>query len=174
MTQSEKCEELLMHEVVRIDIMPQTALAVGVPFNLRNITSTAVTMSDTSALTDARLKAASLLSLNLTGDAMADAEMKEGGASHKPTEKREAAGIVRTHALTVAIETGMQTVKEKEKALQETDFHMVLSTYGGERWMAYGLPGTSQFTIDEQAGQSAQMTVKAVVMSMSGLIRILP
>jgi hypothetical protein len=35
------------------------------------------------------------------------------------------------------------------------------------------LPNTSQFTVDDQMGQSAQMSVKAVVMSVSGFIKII-
>jgi hypothetical protein len=39
--------------------------------------------------------------------------------------------------------------------------------------LAYALPNTSQFGVDDQMGQAAQMGVKAVVQSASGLIRIL-
>ena len=160
-----------MQDVVRIDIMPMTALKVGLPFNVQNITEAAVTMSDDAELTDIGLYTDSLLSLNLAGDATVDAEMKEG-ITHKVTEKRDVAGIVRTHTLQIPIEIGFQTVRQQQKALQQTDFHIVLTTYDGTRYLAYALPNTSQFTIDDQMGETAQMTAKVVVQSMSGFIRI--
>lgn len=171
MNSQEECQELLMQDVVRIDIMPMTALKVGVPFNVQNITEAAVTMSDDAELSDAELYIDSLLSLNLSGDSTVDAEMKEG-ITHKVTEKRDVAGIVRTHTLQIPIEIGFQTVRQQQKALQQTDFYIVLTTYDGTRYLAYALPNTSQFTIDDQMGETAQMTAKVVVQSMSGFVKI--
>lgn len=171
MTQNEECLELLMQDVVRIDIMPYTALKVNTPFNVQNITETDVTMLDGSEITDADLHLDSLLSLNLSGDDTADAEMKES-LQHKVVEKRDISGIVRTHTLQIPIESGFQVVRAKQPYLKYTDFHIVLTTYNGTRYLAYGLPNTSQFTIEEQMGQSSQMSIKVTLMSMSGFIRI--
>ena len=161
-----------MDDVVRIDIMPMTALKVGVPFNVQNITEAVVKMADDTSLTNAKLYTDSLLSLNLGSDELTDAEMGEG-VSHKVTEKRDMAGIVRTHTLQIPVELGFQAVRNKQKALQQTDFHIVLTTYDDSRYLAYALPNTCQFTIDDQMGQTVQMTAKAVVQSMSGFVRIL-
>ena len=172
MNRQEECQELLMQDVTRIDIMPQTALKVSVPFGVPNITEAAVTMSDNSALTDAKLYIDSLLSLNLSGDATVDAEMGEG-TTHKVTEKRDAAGIVRTHSLQIPVEVGFQTVRQQQKALQQTDFHIILTTYDGTRYLAYALPNTCQFVIDDQMGETVQMTAKVTAQSMSGFVRII-
>ena len=161
-----------MQDVVRIDFMPTTALKIGIPFKIPNITSVVVTMSDDSALTDAKLFAASLLSLSMSGDGPTDA-IPMDNISHKVTEKREMAGIVRTHTLQMGVDIGFQTIREKEAALHETDFDIVLTTYDGDRYLVYSLPNSGQFTIDDQMGQSAQMNVKATVQSMSGFIKIL-
>lgn len=160
-----------MQDVVRIDFMPTDAIKVGIPFNVQNITETTVTMDDDEALTDIGLYTDSLLSLNLSGDATVDAEMKEG-LSHKVTEKREVAGVVRTHTLQIPIEVGFQTIRQQQPALQQNDFHIILTTDGGERYLAYALPNTCQFSIDDQMGQQAQMNLKAVVQSMSGFVKI--
>ena len=172
MNTQEECQELLMQDVVRIDIMPTTELKVSIPLNVPNITSATVTMSDDSALTDAKLFAASLLSLGTDGGNLADAEIGDG-VSHKTTEKREAAGVVRTHTLQVPIEFGFQTIKDKEQSLQEIQFHIVLTTCNGERYLSYSLPESCQFDIDGQMGQTAKMSVRATLQSMSGLIKIL-
>jgi len=160
-----------MQEIVRIDFMPVAALKVAVPFAKRNLTEVGVTMANNDALTDARLKAASLLSLNMAGDATADAEMQEG-ASHTPTRKRELMGTVFTHTLQIPIESGFDTIRTKEAALQTADFHIVLTTYGGERYLLYEVPNTSQFSVEETTAQNTKMSIKTTVVSMSGIIRI--
>lgn len=161
-----------MQDVVRIDFMPTTALNVGIPFKVPNITSATVTMSDGTALTDAKLFAASLLSLNMSGDVTTDAIPMENIA-HKVTEKTEKAGAVRTHALQFGVDVGFQAISEKEAALQGRDFNIVLTTCDGDRYLAYALPGSCSFSVDDQKGQSAQMSVKATMQSMSGFIKIL-
>ena len=161
-----------MQDVVRIDFMPTVALKIAIPFKVPDVTSSVVTMSDNTALTDEKLFAASLLSLNLSGDGHTDA-IPMDNSTHKVTEQRSMAGIVRTHTLQIPIEVGSQTVREKEPALHAADFHIVLTTCDGTRYLAYGLLGTCQFAIDDQMGQEAQMTVRASVQSMSGLIKIL-
>lgn len=171
MTQNEQCQELLMQEVARIDFMPVTALKIAKPFAVRNITEVGVTMSDNSALTDAKLFSASLLSLNMNGDATVDAEMQEG-ASHKVTEKRELMGTVRTHTLQIPVESGFDTIRTKEASLQDTEFYVILTTCGSERYLVYGLPNTSQFAVDETTVQNTTMSIKATLVSLSGLIRI--
>lgn len=171
MNTQEECQELLMQDVVRIDIMPVETLKVNVPFNLPDVAEAVVTMADDSPLTDAGLFMESRLSMAETGTALADAEMQDG-LSHKVSEKRDSAGTIHSHTLQVPIESGFQAIRIKEGALHETDFHIVLTTAEGTRYLAYGLPNTSQFSIDDQKGQTSKMTIKATVQSMSGLIKI--
>ena len=161
-----------MQGVTRIDFMPRTALKVALSFNIPDLTEAIVTMSDDEDLTEEAMYAESLLSLNLTGGDTVDAVMEEN-ISHKVTERRELMGVLRTHTLQLLVDLGSMAVKEQLKALQHTDFHIVLSTCGGDRYLAYALPNSSQFGADDQMGQSAQMNVKAVLQSVSGLIRIL-
>lgn len=168
----EECMELLMQDVIRIDIMPVGTIKVSVPYNVPNLSEAQVTMANGTALTDAKLFIDSLLSLNMGSDAQADAEMQEG-LTHKADERRDIAGIIHTHTLQVPIESGFQTIRNKENALQQTDFHIVLTTAGGTRYLAYELPNTCQFAIDEQMGQTAKMNIKAAVQSMSGFIKII-
>ena len=163
-----------MQEVVRIDFMPVAALKVAVPFQIRDLTQVGVKVYNGSAeleVNDENLFAYSLLSLNMAGDATVDAEMQEG-AKHSVAEKRELMGVVRTHTLQIPIESGFDTIREKEAALQTADFHVVLTTYGGERYLLFELPNTSQFAVDEATAQNTTMSIKATVVSMSGPIRI--
>ena len=166
-----ECQELLMADVIRIDIMPTEALKVSIPYNVPNIAEAQVTMANGSELTNARLFADSLLSLNLAGDALADAEM-QAGFTYKPTPKRSSAGVVYTHSPQVPIESGFQTIRAKERALQDSEFHIVFTTVSGDRYLVYGVTNTCQFSIDDQIGESAKMTIKPTVQSMSGFVKI--
>lgn len=160
-----------MRDIVRIDFMPQEELKVGVPFNVPNITEVSVSMINNDSLTDARLKAKSLLSLSLSGDDTVDAEMQS--VSNKESEKREKQGVMRTHTLQIPIESGFDTIRAKEPSLLEKDFCLVLKDAGENRYLIYSIPGGSLFATEAQEGQSASMTVKATIQSYSGIIKIM-
>lgn len=166
-----QCQEVFMQDIVRIDLMPTSELAVAIPSNVGNLTQVSATLANNVAITDARLKAKSLLSLNLTGDDTVDAEM-QNTISHKVSEKRETAGVIRTHTLQVPIEAGFEEIREKEAPLLEQDFYILLKDISGTRYLAYSLPGSCKFAVDDQKGQTSAMTVKATVESLSGFIKI--
>lgn len=164
----ENCLELIMQDVVRIDFVPVAGTTTAIPFSVANIS----TMQAPSPM------AASLLTLGLAWDYLDGQTQRQADAiiaeapSHKVSESREAAGIIRTHSLQVPILQGFQTIRSKESALQNAEFYVILTTLSGVRYMAYTLPNTSQFAIDDQMGESATMTVKVTLRSLSGLIRL--
>ena len=160
-----------MQDIVRIDLMPTNELVVAIPSNVSNLTQVSVTLANNVAITDARLKAKSLLSLNLTGDDTVDAEMQPA-ISHKVSEKRETAGVVRTHTLQVQIEAGFEEIRSKEEPLLEQDFYILLKDISDIRYLVYSLTGSCKFAIDDQKGQTSVMTLKATVESLSGFIKI--
>jgi hypothetical protein len=170
--QENQCQELFMRDIVRIDFMPPEELKVGVPFNVPNITQVSVSMINNDSLTDARLKAKSLLSLSLSGDDTADAEMQPV-LSNKESDKRETQGVMRTHALQIPIESGFDTIRAKKPSLLERDFCLVLKDAGENRYLIYSIPGGSLFATEAQEGQGASMTVKATIQSYSGIIKIM-
>jgi hypothetical protein len=169
--QENQCQELFMRDIVRIDFMPPEELKVGVPFNVPNITQVSVSMINNDSLTDARLKAKSLLSLSLSGDDTVDAEMQS--VSNKESEKRETQGVMRTHTLQIPIESGFDTIRAKKPSLLERDFCLVLKDAGENRYLIYSIPGGSLFATEAQEGQGASMTVKATIQSYSDIIKIM-
>lgn len=172
MTQEELCQELIDADVVRIDIIPSTGSVFPIPFAVQNISEMKGHYPNLSPLPSGSASFASaLLTVTMMWSDNADAVMKSG-MSHKVTSAREANGIVRTHAAQVSIERGFQSLRTKENTLQCVDFHIVLTTYDGTQYMAYGLPNSSQFALEEQDGDGLTMTAKITVKSMSGLIRL--
>ena len=172
MTQEELCQELIDADVVRIDIIPASGSTMPIPFAVHNISQMRGRYPNPSPLPSGSASFASaLLTVAQTWGDGVDATMKSS-MTHKVTPARDAMGIVRTHVAQVPIERGFQSVRTKEDALQGVDFHIVLTTYDGTQYMAYGLPNSSQFALEEQDGESLTMTVKMTVKSMSGLIRL--
>lgn len=167
-----QCQEVFMQEIVRIDFMPTNELVVSIPSGVPNLTQASVTLANSVAITDDGLKDKSFLSLNLTGDSTVDAEMQPS-LTHKVTEKRETAGVVRTHTLQVPIEAGFEAVREKESPLLDQDFYILLKDMEDNRYLVYSLPGSCKFAFDDQKGQTSTMTLKVTVESLSGLIKIL-
>ena len=158
MTQEEICQELMMADVIKIQLIPQTGTSMSVPFQIPNI----ATMGGTLA--------SAIITLALTEDDGTDATFNQQGSSIKVSEQREQAGIIRTHALQAQIKKGFKTIRAKEAALQGKDLHAVFTTAGGQRYMSYGLPNTTQFSLDETMGQNGTLTLKLQLKSMSGLI----
>lgn len=150
-----------MQDVVRIDFVRQSSWTLPVPFSVSHLSELRAGIYPSSAV---------LLSVGLDIDR--DALMQQN-PTNKISEERVPSGVLHTHTLQIPVERGFQTIREAEKSLQENDFYVVLYTYAGTRFLLYSLPNTCQFSIEEQQGQSATMTVKTTVKSMSGAIRLL-
>lgn len=172
MTQEELCQELVDANVVRVDIIPANGSTFPIPFAVQNIASMSGQYPTPSPLPAGWASfATALLTMALTHKDGVDATMQEG-VSHKSASSRETCGIVRTHTLQVPVDNGFQTLRQKEASLQNVDFHILLTTYDGTQYLAYGLPNSSQFALEETQGDSPVMTVKVSVKSMSGFIQL--
>ena len=157
---------------MRIDIIPANGSAFVIPFAVSNLAEMKGKYPNPSPLpTGYASFGTALLSVALTYSDGIDATM-QSGVSHKYSSAREAAGIVRTHTTQMPIDKGFQTLRTKEASLQGVDFHVLLTTYDGTQYLAYGLPNSSQFALEEQDGSGLTMTAKVTVKSMSGLIKL--
>lgn len=154
----ELCQELSDLDIVKVQLIPHTGTQMSVPFQIPDIATLGGTLA-TAAIT-----------LMLTDDGTPDAIFSGQNSTIKVTAAREAAGLVRTHALTAQITRGFDTVRSKEAILQGNDYHLLLTNAAGQRYFSYGLPNTTQLSIDEQMGSSSQLTFKLQLKSMSGLI----
>ena len=169
MTTEELCQELMMADVVRVDFIPKEGTTVPVPFSIPDQSQMKGAYPTPQNPPEGSVRfAAALLTLGVTYYNNIDAVFKSGG-SLKVTSARDAAGIIRTHTLQMPVDRGFQSIRA---VLQGIDFYMVLTTYSGAQYFIYTLPNTSQFSLEEQMGESGTLTVKATVKSMSGVIRL--
>lgn len=145
--------------MVRIDVVPQSLCSFVVPFQVPDIISMTGIIGQP------------VLTINYVGDEEATGMMDQE-PKLKVTDKIQPAGRVRQHEVQAAVTDGLEGVRSAVAALQGVDFNILLTTADGERYLCYALPNTAQITLQEQMSATADLTVKAVVQSMSGPIRL--
>lgn len=172
MYETELCREIFEDDVVRVDLIPALGTALPVPFNVPGVSqmhghypNPTVIPANWADFADA------LLTMAINNDSDVDALVKSG-STHKVTMAREMGGVMATHTAQIAILQGFQNVRDKAQQLQGIDFHILLTTYDGTQYLAYALPNSCQFAIEETAGESGSLTVKATVKSYSSLVKL--
>lgn len=163
----QNCSEQILEDVVRVDLVKASLCDLPIPFNIKVQEMAGTKVVDGQTVD--RIGAASL-SLAYSVQDGDDGEI-DSTPVLKQSEKRQTAGIVVTHDLQVPVTAGFQATRTAVAEMQEEDFHVVLTTGEGERYLCYALPNTSQVALDEQ-GVNQQMTVKITVQSVSHVVRL--
>ena len=63
-------------------------------------------------------------------------------------------------------------VRQAQLTIEGADFHVVLQTADGTRFLLYSLPNTARATVEEQFAQEQKQTVKVSMQSMSNMIKL--
>lgn len=163
----QNCNEQILDDVVRVDVVLASLCDLPVPFNVR-LTEMASTKVVEGQTVD-RIGAPGLsIAYNVQdGD---DGEM-ESAPTLKQTDKQQAAGIVVAHDLQVPVTAGFEATRVAVEGLQTRHFHVVLTTQDGTRYLLYSLPNTSLLLLDEQ-DLNQKATVKLTLQSMSHVVRL--
>lgn len=167
---TQNCNEQLLDDVVRIDLVPASECQLPVPMQVSGLVEMTVPgMSQWQPQQAIAALGAARLSLSYSVEDGDDGEL-DTPPTLKQQEKRVAAGIVVSHDLQVPLTFGFQATREAVALVQRSgDFHAVLTTQGGDRYLLYSLPNTSAVTLDEQ-GLNQQATCKIALQSMSHVI----
>ena len=163
----QNCNEQILDDVVRVDVVLASLCDLPVPFNVR-LTEMVCTKVVEGQTVD-RIGAPGLsIAYNVQdGD---DGEM-ESAPTLKQTDKQQAAGIVVAHDLQVPVTAGFEATRVAVEGLQTRHFHVVLTTQDGTRYLLYSLPNTSLLLLDEQ-DLNQKATVKLTLQSMSHVVRL--
>ena len=163
----QNCNEQLLDDVVRVDLVLASECKLVVPFQVAMIEMDGTYTE--GGVTKDRIGAAGLsLAYNVQdGD---DGEI-DSAPVLKQTDKQVAAGIVVTHDLQVPVTAGFEATRIAVEGLQTRHFHVVLTTQDGVRYLLYSLPNTSLLLLDEQ-DVNRTATVKVTLQSMSHVIRL--
>lgn len=155
---SPHCKELILDDVVRIDIYPDTELTTAVPRTLPYV----VSIADMAVGTP-------LLTLALSDP---DALEYDTAPTVKLTEKTDSNGRTFAHDLSVSLKGDIYNVREAERALGSADCAVVYTLDDGRRLCSLPLPNTASLTLEQNLGSSATSTLKVQLTSMSALVQI--
>ena len=165
----QNCNEQLLDDVIRVDLVLASTCDIEVPFQVSGITVTMGTKVVDQQTVDR-------IGPSVLGLALDTKDSDQGEIASVPslkqTDKIVAAGIVVNHDLQVPISAGFQEVRAALPSLQHKDVYAVLTTADGTRYLLYSVPGSSSVLMDEQdVNQSA--TLKVAMQSMSHIIKLI-
>lgn len=158
----ENCQELILDDVIRIDIYKQSVVTFSVPFNVPAVTEMTCTVAS---------GASPELSINLSETDYSDVVM-EPAPKLQVTEKREAAGLVRSHVIEAIVTSGFKTAQAAVDHLIYNDIVAVVTTYDGTRYAVNPFPNTSTIFMSDNRQQTHTMTVRYAAQSFSGLVKL--
>lgn len=165
----QNCNEQFLDDVIRIDIVPASRCDIAVPFQ-EPVTETDGTKTVGADIIDRIGEPALTVAYNIDADEEATGQAEnDEPASLSQDDKYRTAGVVVAHTLKVPVIAGFESVRAGVNALHGIDFHIVLHTADGSRYLCYGLPGSCDIRIQE-AGTLTSMTVNATLQSMSHVI----
>ncbi len=166
----QNCKEQVLKDVVRVMLVPASVCEMAVPFMVPGITSMAGTKTVDNTTTD-RIGAAALtlaLAPSEAVDSTDDAEMDDSPVL-KQQDSRGTSGIAVKHELSIGIRDGFDAVASAINSLSYIDFHVVLITDDGAKYLLYSVPNGSQASFSE-TGIGQEGTLKIEVESCSHVI----
>lgn len=161
------CREKILDDVVRIDLVLASECEFPVPVQVV-LMEMAGTMVANGGTVD-RVGAASLSVAYNVQDG--DDGLMEGAPKLTRTPKTTAAGLVNTLTLEVPIAGGFEATRQAAEMLHRRDFHVVLTTADGTRYLLYSLPGSCECLL-KGTDINQQDTLTASMQSMSQMIRL--
>lgn len=159
------CNEQFLNEVIHIELVPSANCSLTIPFNVGELTD----MPGMNGTTDRIGTPSMVIDVN---EVEGCAGILDSAPTLKTTEKPQAAGYLRQHDLSIPIMADYEEVRKARASLNGVDFHVILKTAAGTRFLLYALPNTSQVSVEDQFGGDAKQTVKVSLQSMSAMIRL--
>ena len=167
----QNCNEQLLDDVVRIDLVLAASCHFAVPFQVSLTEMAVANLSEwTPQSTDHAVIGQALLSVAYNVQDGDDGEM-DSAPSLRQNDKQAADGITVSHDLQIPVTAGFEETKTAVQGLQTRHFHVILTTQDGTRYLLYSLPCTSLLLLDEQ-DVNQKATVKVTLQSKSHVIRL--
>lgn len=163
------CEELFLNEICHVELVPAAACDLAVPFSVSELTQTVGTKQVGGETVDRIGTPVMVIDVSDNADYQG---VLDSAPTLKTTEKPQAAGYLRQHDLSVPTRGDYEKVREARGRLAGVDFHVVLRTLAGTRFLLYSLPNSSVVSVEDQFGSDSKQTVKVSLQSMSNMIRL--
>lgn len=176
---NQSCEEQILYDIVRVDLVPAEECDLLLPFQVA-ATETPGTKTVDGTVIDRIGKPVLTISLSSPEPYITDSsEMADEGnmfgTEKSPTldqkESRQIGGSITTHTLSAVITDDLERLRDVVYGLRGRDIHIVLYTEGGERYLCQSLPNTSKVVLTESKVLYAA-TLQVEVVSSSHVIHL--
>ena len=164
------CDELFLNEVCHVELVPAANCNLAVPANADPQTEMPGTYTDGGVTKDRIGQAVMVIDVN---DVENYAGVLDSAPSLKTSMKTQTAGYLRQHDLTIPTRGDYMKVRKAGNSLLGVDFHVVLRTLAGTRFLLYSLPNSSTVSVEDQFGSDSKQTVKVSLQSMSNMIKLI-
>lgn len=164
-----ECNELFLNEVVRVELVPADECDMPVPVNADPQTEMDGTKTEGGMTIDRIGKASMVIDINSSDEYTG---VLDSAPLLKTTLKMQPAGYLRQHDLTIPTRGDYVRIRKAGNGLLGVDFHVVLRTLAGTRFLLYSLPNSPAVSVEDQFGGDSKQTVKVSLQSMSNMIRL--
>lgn len=164
------CDELFLNEVCHVELVSAANCNLAVPANADPQTEMSGTYTDGGVTKDRIGQAAMVVDVNEVENY---AGVLDSAPSLKTSLKTQAAGFLRQHDLTIPTRGDYIKVRQAGDSLLGVDFHVVLRTLVGTRFLLYSLPNSPTVSVEDQFGSDSKQTVKVSLQSMSNMIKLI-
>lgn len=164
------CKETILDDIVRIDFYDASSTTAtitrSVPFAVAGVTEMAVMQG---AVNLATAVGTPTLSLAYSGE---DVDALMNTPKLLTTEKRDVAGLIRTHTLTIPVVLGFDGAQQADDMLSGADILVVLTDADSNRLCIHYLPESTQFVYEDTRGGEHTAQIKFTAQSLSGLVKL--
>ena len=164
------CDELFLNKVCHVELVPVANCNLAVPANADPKTEMSGTYTEGGVTKDRIGQPAMVIDLNDIEDY---AGVLDSAPSLKTSMKMQMAGYLRQHDLTIPTRGDYIKVRKAGDRLLGMDFHVVLRTLEGTRFLLYSLPNSPTVSVEDQFGSESKQTVKVSLQSMSNMIKLI-
>ncbi len=161
------CEELILKDVVHVDIYKKEDVTVSLPHNVAYSQSVEAQTQEPVKVVVVSGQTP-VITMDLEWTSGADCIM-ESSPKVTSTEKKEAAGLIRTNAIEGTLIDGFAEAMQASEVLAFTDSLAILTTADGEKYVCNSFAGTADMNVkDDQQNHVA--TIKYSAQSFSGFV----
>lgn len=158
----QNCKDQILNDVIRVDLVPADTCHFAVPFSV-HLTELAVAgLSQwTPQSQNHAIIGQALLSVAYNVEDGDDGLM-ESAPKLSQDPKTTQSGPVINHSLQVPLVGGFAATQNAANLLHRRDFHVILTTDSGERYMIYSVPNSCEVLMPEsEVRQDATLKISA-------------
>lgn len=158
----QNCNEQILNDVIRVDLVPSDTCHFAVPFSVHLTEMTVAGLSQWTPQSQNHAVIGQAL-LSVVYDVQdGDDGLMDSAPKLSQDPKTTQSGPYVSHSLQVPLVAGFEATETAENLLHRRDFHVILTTDSGERYMIYSVPNSCEVLLSEtEVRQGATLKITA-------------